>query len=773
MKLITRIEYRTSWGQELFMRSGDRLFRMEYTPGDIWVGIVDWLKAGQTFEYRYELHQGGVCIRAEWNSHRFIVPASGPVASEVQDFWSDVPADLPLHSAPFRNGVFKAEPDRTWRAAGTAVPVFSLRSEKSFGVGEFNDLKALVDWAALTGQKVLQLLPVNDTTMTGTWEDSYPYNANSSFALHPQFIHLPAAGVEEDEEYVSLRNELNALPEVDYEMVNNEKRRLLGKAFARTGRRVTATKAYRKFVEENASWLLPYAAFCTLRDEYGTADFTRWKATKNKAAAKAGAASDAGLSAYDSASVEKYIAEHRKEIDFHCFVQYHLHCQLVEARDYAHSKGIIFKGDLPIGVSRTSADAWVNRRLFHLDSQAGAPPDAFSTEGQNWGFPTYNWEEMSKDGYSWWKDRLTKMSQYFDAFRIDHILGFFRIWEIPVSAVHGLLGHFNPAMPYSSEELSRLGFDMSSGRYSEPYIDDNLIDGVFGDLADKVRSRCMKDGRLRPEYSTQRKVLEKFPAKDGEQAVLREGLMHIIDNVLFVEDQRRKGMWHPRIAAQYTCSYGLLDEYRRRAFDRLYDDFFYHRHNAFWKESAMRKLPSLLSATGMLACGEDLGMIPDCVPDVMNEYQILSLEIQRMPKNPQETFADPAHYPYRSVCTTSTHDMNPIRAWWEEDRSVTARFWHEALGGQGDAPWFCEPWICRRIVEMHLASPSMLTVLPLQDWLATDGSLRLEDPSKERINIPAIPRHYWRYRMHLTLESLLGRSDFNSSLREMISASGR
>lgn len=810
MKLITRIEYRTCWGQELFMRSGDRLFRMEYTPGDIWVGTVGRLKAGQTFEYRYELHQGGVCIRTEWDSHKFILPASGQEPSsaqpfqgagsevisvgrnqmEVRDFWSDVPADLPLRSAPFRNGVFKTEPGRAWRAAGTAVPVFSLRSEKSFGVGEFNDLKALVDWAALTGQKVLQLLPVNDTTMTGTWEDSYPYNANSSFALHPQFIHLPAAGVEEDEEYVSLRDELNALPEVDYERVNNEKRRLLAKAFARTGRRVAATEAYRKFVEENASWLLPYAAFCTLRDEYGTADFTQWKTGKGRdvvpsgpekgsgnsvkaGKTAAGSASSADFSTYDEKNINEYIAGHRKEIDFHCFVQYHLHCQLVEARDYAHSKGIIFKGDLPIGVSRTSADAWVNRRLFHLDSQAGAPPDAFSTAGQNWGFPTYNWEEMSKDGYSWWKGRLGKMSQYFDAFRIDHILGFFRIWEIPMSAVHGLLGHFNPAMPYSSEELGRLGFDMSSGRYSEPYMDDSLIDGVFGGLADKVRSRCMKDGRLRPEYSTQRKVLEKFPGKDGEQTAIREGLMHIIENVLFVEDPRRKGMWHPRIAAQYTCSYRLLDEYRRRAFDRLYDDFFYRRHNAFWKESAMRKLPSLLSATGMLACGEDLGMIPDCVPDVMNEYQILSLEIQRMPKNPQETFADPAHYPYRSVCTTSTHDMNPIRAWWEEDRSVTARFWHEVLGGQGDAPWFCEPWICRRIVEMHLSSPSMLAILPLQDWLATDGSLRLEDPSRERINIPAIPRHYWRYRMHLTLESLLLQSSFNSSLREMISASGR
>ena len=373
------------------MRSGDKLFNMEYTPGDIWVATVDRLKEGQTFEYRYELHQGGFCIRTEWNSHKIIL--TGRNRMDVRDFWTDIPADLPLHSAPFTEGVFRTVPGRVWRAAGTAVPVFSLRSEKSFGIGEFNDLKALVDWAALTGQKVLQLLPVNDTTMTGTWEDSYPYNANSSFALHPQFIHLPAAGVEEDEEYVSLRDGLNALPEVDYEKVNNEKLRLLGKAFARTGRRVAATKAYRKFVKENASWLLPYAAFCTLRDEYGTADFTRWKAGKDKAGA--GTASDAGLSGYDRDSVGNYMAGHKKEIGFHCFVQYHLHCQLVEARDYAHSKGIIFKGDLPIGVSRTSADAWVNRRLFHLDSQAGAPPDAFSTEGQNWGFPTYNWEEMS------------------------------------------------------------------------------------------------------------------------------------------------------------------------------------------------------------------------------------------------------------------------------------------------------------------------------------------------------------------------------------------
>ena len=779
MKLITHIEYHTAWGQGLFMRMGGSLLPLEYGAGDIWTASIDRLKPGQTIEYRYEVHQDGYCIRTEWESHVLTLPVAGkspagrkgdrPVEVlsfsrtrvEIRDGWHDVPAGLPFRSAPFRDGVFNAESGRTWKAAGTAVPVFSLRSEKSFGVGEFNDLKALVDWASLTGQKVIQILPVNDTTMTGTWVDTYPYKANSSFALHPQFIHLPAAGVEEDGEYIRIREELNALPEEDYERVNNEKHRLLRKAFAKTGRKVLSSAGYRRFAEENSSWLRPYAVFCVLRDEFGTADFTLWKGA------------DADFSVYDAKVAEEYAAAHRKDVDYYCFVQYHLHVQLLEARDYARSRGVMFKGDLPIGVGRTSADAWVDRRLFNMDSQAGAPPDAFSTEGQNWEFPTYNWDEMAKDGYTWWKSRMAKMAQYFDAFRIDHVLGFFRIWEIPRTAVHGLLGHFNPALPYSSEELANFGFDMSSGKYSEPYMDDFLIDGVFGPLASAVRKKCIRNCRLRPEYSTQKKVAAMFPGDDPDSTLIRNGLMHIIDDVLFVEDPRRKGWWHPRIAAQYTYRYSHLDEYRRRAFDRLYDDFFYHRHNAFWKESAMKKLPTLLTSTGMLACGEDLGMIPACVPEIMHEYQILSLEIQRMPKNPAETFADPAHYPYYSVCTTSTHDMSPLRAWWEEDRAVTARFWHEVIGGQGDAPWFCEPWICRRIVEKHLASPSMLAVLPLQDWLSMDGELRFEDPAKERINVPAVPHYYWRYRMHLTLETLLSCREFNDNVREMIASSGR
>lgn len=649
-------------------------------------------------------------------------------------------------------------PGREWRGAGTAIPVFSLRSEDDFGVGEFYDLKKMVDWAAQTGQSVIQLLPINDTAMTGTWEDSYPYNPNSTFALHPQYINLPAAGVKEDEAYKALQVELNALGQIDYERVNKAKIDLLRKAYARTYTRLSRKEDFLLFMEKNKEWLYPYAIFCVLRDMHGTADFSRWGGTWRT---------------YSRKWADAFYEEHKKETEFWYFVQYHLDRQLSEVCRYAHSKGVIFKGDLPIGISRTSVDAWLYPELFHMDSQAGAPPDAFSEFGQNWGFPTYDWERMAKDGFAWWKARLAKMAEYFDAFRIDHILGFFRIWEIPEDAIHGLLGHFNPALPYSSDELAAYGFNVAAGDWVTPPVDERVFQRIFGDLAEEAMERFVRDGRLLPEYRTQRKAFGLLSGDDGKTARLRDGLMALIDDVLFVEDPRRKGYWHPRISAHTTYSYASLDAGRRGAYDRLYDDFFYRRHNDFWRASAMSKLPELLDSTGMLACGEDLGMIPACVPSVMDALRILSLEIQRMPKSVTETFADPARYPYLSVCTTSTHDMNPIRAWWEEDGWLTGRFWHEVLGGEGPAPKSCEPWICQGILSRHVMSPAMLTVLPLQDWLSMDGDLRFADPAAERINVPADSRHYWRYRMHLTLEKLLSQDEFNDSVKKMIRDSGR
>lgn len=656
-----------------------------------------------------------------------------------------------------------------WKGAGVAIPVFALRSEEDFGVGDFYDLKKMVDWAAATGQRFLQVLPINDTTMTHTWTDSYPYNANSIFALHPMYLRLSALGTLADkgrrEHYERLRQELNALEQIDYERVNQAKIAFYHEIFAQDGAKVLASDSYKAFYAANSSWLLPYAAFCVLRDRYSTPDFIQWPKH----------------SRYDAAEIEKFVKDNADDINYVCYLQYHLDRQMREVAAYAREHGVAIKGDIPIGISRTSADAWQSPELFNLDSQAGAPPDDFSVLGQNWGLPTYKWDVMARDGYAWWKARFRKMSEYFDAYRIDHVLGFFRIWQIPMDAVHGLLGVFNPALPFSPDELrGSYDFWINPELHARPYIMDWFIGDYFGELTDFVREHYLiseGDGRyrLRHEVATQRKVVDYFATMPDtpENKRISDGLMGLIDNVLFIEDPAERGKYHPRISAQHSYIYRSLNDYEKWCFNRLYNDFFYHRHDAFWYDKAMAKLPPLIDATDMLVCAEDLGMIPHCVPSVMHELEILALEIQRMPKDPATEFGNTAAYPYYSVCTTSTHDMGGIRQWWEEDRAATQRFYNEVLHENGGAPFYAEPWICRRIIDLHLQSPSMLCILPLQDWLSIDGDLRRNDPREEQINVPANSRHYWRYRMHLTLEDLLRSDSFNEILHNAIAHSGR
>lgn len=667
------------------------------------------------------------------------------------------------------SGLHFNDPSALWKGAGTAIPVFSIRTEDDFGVGDFAGIKRMVDWLSLTGQKVLQILPVNDTTMTGTWTDSYPYEANSSFALHPMFLHLPLVGVLKDaarrEFYAGLAAELNALPQVDYERVNQGKIQYVREVFAESGADTLESQSFLEFKERNLYWLKPYAAFCVLRDKFGTADFSEW----------------GSFSVYDAAAIDKFIEGNHDAINLVYFIQYHLDRQLKDAKEYAHAHNVVLKGDIPIGISRTSADAWVNPELFNVDCQAGAPPDDFSVLGQNWGLPTYNWDEMEKDGFQWWKNRMRKMSEYFDLYRIDHILGFFRIWQIPMTAVHGLLGTFEPALPYTPDEM-RYSYDfwIDVDVQTKPFIRDYLLSDFFGEFTDEAKSTFLVDDgygkyHLKDFVDNQAKVVAYFKNKEisEKNERMQNALLGLIDQVLFIEDSRQKGKYHPRISAQFTYVYRSLNDYERWCFDRLYNDFFYHRHNDFWYGKAMMKLPALVNSTDMLVCGEDLGMIPGCVPAVMSQLQILSLEIQRMPKDPKVEFANPYHYPYLSVCTTSTHDMGGIRQWWEENPDKTQRFFNTMLGQTGKAPYFAEPWICDIIVSQHMESPSMLAILPWQDWVSVDGGLRRENPHDEQINNPAISPYYWRYRMHVSVEKLMDSRSFNALVKNKIIRSGR
>lgn len=656
------------------------------------------------------------------------------------------------------------------KLAGTQVPVFSLRTRKSAGIGDFGDLKTMIDFVASTGQKVLQLLPINDTTITHTWTDSYPYSCISVFAIHPQYADLHALPELKDAkaraEAEKTRAELNALDKIDYEKVNDFKINYLRQIFNQEGGKMMKTAEYKAFFQDTELWLVPYAQYSYLRDKNGTADFNQWPDHQVWDEAERKALADPKTAAY-------------KNVAFFYFVQFVLDRQMQEAHEHAKTKGVILKGDIPIGVNRNGCDVWTEPKYFNLNGQAGAPPDDFSANGQNWGFPTYNWFEMLKDGCQWWNRRFQNMARYFDAYRIDHVLGFFRIWEIPVHSVHGLLGQFAPALAMSREEIESYGLHFQEDRFTRPFITDWVLDRVFHERAGEVKEKYLDrldDERyqMKPEVDTQRKVEALFAdATDEKELWLRDGLYALISDVLFVRDHTNPGVFHPRISAQLDFIYESLYDNDKAAFNRLYNDYFYRRNNQFWYQEAMKKLPKLVQATRMLVCAEDLGMVPDCVPWVMDELKILSLELQSMPKDPSVKFGHLSRNPYRSVCTISSHDMPTLRMWWDENIQRTQEYYNTMLYRQGSAPHPLPGWLASDIISRHLTSPSMLCILSIQDWLATDEALRLPDADAERINIPANPKHYWRYRMHLNIEDLASDKRFVQSITEMISQSGR
>jgi len=657
----------------------------------------------------------------------------------------------------------------SWKGVGTVIPVFSLRSEQSFGIGDLHDLKLLIDWAAQTNQRLVQILPMNDTTRTHTWADSYPYSAISIYALHPLYISLQEMGVLRDDKkaatYSRKQLELNRKPTVDYEAAEKVKMQYCRDFFAQEGERILKSAAFKSFLRINQGWLIPYAAFCYFRDKFHSADFTQW-------------GEDASYKPFRIRELCDESSKVYPEISFTFFLQFVLHTQFKAVSDYARRKSVILKGDLPIGVHRTSVDAWIEPSYFNFTQQAGAPPDDFSDIGQNWAFPTYNWNVMEKDDFIWWKNRFRKLEDYFTCFRIDHILGFFRIWEVPVDYVQGLCGHFKPALPLTVKEIEDYGFEWDK-RYLKPRIHRQFLHELFGNEAFKRIDTFLthEDAdhlTLKSAYNTQRKIEDVFSSHtDALSCEIKEGLYAIANEVLFLEDPYERERYHPRISGSKSFVYTELSPESQKAFSRLSDHFFYERHNTFWKNEALKHLIPLTETTDMLICGEDLGMIPATVHEVMSQLHILTLELERTPKIAGEYFTCLSRLPYLSVCTTSTHDMSPLRLWWEEHPERRQQYYQSVLRRNGLAPSSCTAKIASQIVKNHLNASSMLTIIPLQDWLAMSDTLKSPHPETERINIPIRPNHYWRYRMHLTLEQLLEADEFNNKMRSLLAESGR
>lgn len=720
----------------------------------LWSAGISLMNSPEGLEYKYLIKDGNEAL---------VLWEKGP-NRKLKAIGKDNTSPVIVHDNYFNY-------DKLWRGSGLAIPVFSLRTADSNGVGEFEDLRQMVDFASISGLKLIQLLPINDTIANHNFKDSYPYSGISIFALHPIYVRPQLMGKLKGKEAAGLektRKSLNALNVVDYEEVMPYKWNYFRLLFDQEKKNILKDEAFLAFVGENADWIKSYALFCYFRDIYETSDFATWPQN----------------SVFDETECEKLTSpdsEIYEQVVFHWWIQYHAHLQLSDVVRYSRSKHVALKGDLPIGIYRNSCDAWVKPVWYNMNGQAGAPPDAFAVLGQNWGFPTYNWDEMSKDNYKFWRDRLTHMSRYFDAYRIDHILGFFRIWQIPLDQINGILGVFNPDIPFSEEELRNAGLNWDEKRYCGPFIQWHLLESLFGEYASWVVSKFLNlTGRdyyeLKPEFNNQIALKAAIEAADVD-AYTRErvskGLMTLVEEVLYFKTEvNGKPYYRPRISWDKTFSYKELDLRSQKIVDQLNNQYFYKRHNEFWKKNALNRLPALIHATDMLVCGEDLGMIPATVPEVMNDLDILSLEIQRMPKG-NVTFEDVDTIKYVSVVTTSTHDMSTIREWWEEDRVLTNTYYNQVLHKYGSAPWFCEPWVVKAIIEMHMHSPAMWAIFPLQDLVGMDGAIRRESPREERINVPADPNHYWQYRMHLNIEDLNKEDALTGLIRELVVESGR
>ena len=689
-----------------------RYLSMEYIGQQDWLLSVNMDAVSLPIEYKYVVVDSKTHELVAWEEGDNRMLTEEIADGEVRVLYGDL-----LHLK-----------EKTWRAAGVVIPVFSLRSEHSYGVGDFGDLRRMVDWAVTTGMKVIQLLPVNDTTTDGRWHDSYPYNITSCFALHPHYMDLEQLGELKSKSkmtaYRRQQRELNALPLSDYEAVHRVKTDYINDIFAERGDQLLASKEFKVWFDDNKDWLEPYAAKSPL--------------------------------VY--------------------YIQYNLHLQLKAAADYARSKGVVLKGDVPIGVNRDSVETKMHPELFHMDCQTGAPPDAFSPLGQNWGFPTYCWGEPL---VKWMKKRYRWMEQYFDAVRIDHVLGFFRIWEIPADAVYGLLGHFSPALPLTVGEIEYFGLSFRREMFTRPFINDRVLERLFGMHAQYVRDTFLTAKAyglydLKADYDTQRKVMDHFDGRGDENSLwIRDGLLRLITDVLFVEDPRQPEMYHPRILAWQEPVYEALSSEEKDAYMRLYNNYFYQRHSMFWGGGAIHRLTDTLGETRMLVCAEDLGMLPDCVSPVLDALRILTLEIQTMPKQTGYEFSHLDGYPYRSVATFATHDMAPLRLWWEESPERTQRYYVTMLQKEGRAPEHLPAHLAEEMIARHLYCPSMLCLLSLQDWLAMDGELRRKNPREERINVPSDSYNRWQYRMHLTIEQLLKADHYNNKVRTMITRSKR
>lgn len=692
--------------------------------------------AQETFEYKWVYRYSDGSVVWEEGGNRLFTP-SADLDRRARIEYVEPPrwASCPRQSVPQK--VF-----------GTAVPLFSLRTERSYGCGDLSDALTLLQWLHETGQGLLQLLPIYDTTWSRTDRDSYPYNCITTYGIHPLYLDVRQLyGYDRSAKRAHWEERaarLNALDAVDYCAVMELKEEVIDHCFERWYASESKSEEFRSFCSSNDSEVIPYALFCVLRDRHPAADVREYPSYEESLAQwRAHGTLEGTPAVYE---VYRYL-----------YIQYALYRQLAELRKKADAWSILLKGDLPIGVGRNSVDVWQDPTLFHLDYSAGAPPDPFSQRGQDWGFPTYNWQVMLRDGYRWWKRRMEAMSSYFSAVRVDHVLGFFRIWSIPYGSLNPCVGHFVPAMGYEEDEVAGLCGAAEIRMWKESWLCVHTAEEIWGrDLPLALTQGWLSEAQ--GGYLLKRCKRSDIPP--GYWSTYAESL----GECLFVVDE--SGLWHPRILLERTHRFGELPSQIQSRLRALHDDYYYRRNEQLWKSTALERLEALVHGTGMLICAEDLGMLPASVPEVLGMLEIFSLEVLRMSKRSDVTYVRPCDIPRLSVLTTSTHDMPSLRGWWcsldDQQRSFICREYGLDPPGESTLP------LLLRSLSRTNAS---VVIFPLQDWFVLSGYAAEVSVEDEQINYPHDSEHVWDYRMYRTIEDLRHNTSLSRAVRELTAPS--
>ena len=654
------------------------------------------------------------------------------------------------------------------RKSGIVIPLGALRTSQSCGVGEYPDLVVLGDVCSLCGLSFIQLLPVNDTGF-----QSSPYSALSAFALHPLYLRLgdlPEAQVFRAEmEALSARFEGER--RFPYPDILSAKLALLRRVFDASAPAIRKDPGLEAWIGANP-WVRDYAVFLGLKEEHGGKSWKDWPAHRDPEAPEVQALWE------DPSRRDGHL--------FHAWVQMRCGEQFLSASRALADRGIALKGDLPILMNDDSADVWAHRAWFRTDRIAGAPPDMFSELGQNWGFPVYDWEALAREGYSFWTGRLRQAAKYYGAYRIDHVLGFFRIWALPEREESGYMGAFDPSRPILRAELAAAAFSDDRIRWlSEPHIRETALaeaagrDAAAGDVPDSggaagLAARAAETFLDRigsePLFLFKRTVRGEKDIRAARLPASVEGFLLSAwrDRVLIPlgPDAFAPAWRHYAASAWTTLSEAerskLSGMIRTKAAESELD----------WEEHGRRLLSILKSAVDMLPCAEDLGAVPPCVPKVLAELGILGLRIPRWTRlwdEPGQPYIEPEAYPRLTVCAPSVHDTSTLRDWWEHEAEPSDR--RAAYGDSPPESW--SPEVGLRVLARFAGGASTLLVVQLQDLLDLGPAYASGDSRSDRINVPGtIAATNWIWRMPVTLEDLAADREWTGKVKRALFRAG-